>query len=329
MILQTIETLKYMAFNRVAIRTLPSGKVQTVHPFHISLEGLEKAIICRDDEDYDVLVKCMFVCSRRKDVIVVAYCAVSNHGHLVVLAVDWATAKSFGEEVKRIYAMWFNHKYKENNVMMNADVNVLLLDSDWYVKNAVAYDIRNALDNSDQSISDYLWTSFRGLFCNGQCPTNCRDVSSLSQRERKKIFRTNDDLSTSGWKINEKQYLEPASCCDWQYAEEAFGHSQPAFFSALGNVNIAEMQHKMIDGPRKKQIDAEFYKTVNEVCNRWFKKDVSEISLAQKTRILPYLYHTTKTSVSQLARIFNLEQEKVAEILRVRFIPRKGSQKNN
>lgn len=305
-----------------AVRALPSGRLMQVYPFHISMEGLEKAILCRDEEDYDVLIKCLFICSRRKDIIIVAYGVVSNHGHQVVLAADYASAKAFGEEVKRIYAMWFNHKYQESGVLLNSDVDVQCLDSDWYLKNAIAYDILNALDNGAKNISDYEWTSFRCMFRGGLCPPGCRDVSSLTQRERKRIFRTNDDISGTGWMINSCGHLEPASCCDWKYAEDVFDNDQSRFLRALGTVNIAEMQQKLIDGPRTRQADSEFYKTVDEHCLRWFKKGISSISLAQKTRILPYIYHTTRTSISQLARTFGLEREKVAEILHVKYVPR-------
>lgn len=35
---------------------LPDGTVRQLHPFHISMEGLETAVLCRDDADYDAMV---------------------------------------------------------------------------------------------------------------------------------------------------------------------------------------------------------------------------------------------------------------------------------
>ena len=32
-------------------------KCLPVQPFHVCLKGLEQAILCRDDEDYDTMVK--------------------------------------------------------------------------------------------------------------------------------------------------------------------------------------------------------------------------------------------------------------------------------
>ncbi len=36
---------------RVVKRTLPGGKTAYVSPFHLSMQGMEKLILCRDDQD--------------------------------------------------------------------------------------------------------------------------------------------------------------------------------------------------------------------------------------------------------------------------------------
>ena len=72
--------------DRIAIRTRPDGRLGRLQPFHVCLEGMEDTILCRDDEDYDAMVKIMAVASRRKNVIIVIYAVVSNHFHATVLA---------------------------------------------------------------------------------------------------------------------------------------------------------------------------------------------------------------------------------------------------
>ena len=54
---------------------LPDGTVRQLHPFHISMEGLETAVLCRDDADYDAIVKILCVAARRKKVLVIIYAA--------------------------------------------------------------------------------------------------------------------------------------------------------------------------------------------------------------------------------------------------------------
>ena len=75
-----------MPFERICFRRLPDGSLRKVFPFHVSLEGMAQLALCRDEEDYDMMVKYTFICARRKNVIVVIYIAMSNHGHATILA---------------------------------------------------------------------------------------------------------------------------------------------------------------------------------------------------------------------------------------------------
>lgn len=85
---------------RVVSRVLPDGTIGNVQPFHICLEGLEKAVLCRDEKDYDAFVKIICLAAWRKNVIVVIYTVVSNHSHATVLARCQEDADGYGEEGK-------------------------------------------------------------------------------------------------------------------------------------------------------------------------------------------------------------------------------------
>ena len=124
---------------RVVHRKMPDGSFQNVQPFHVSMEGLEKTILCRCDNDYDAMVKILCICARRKNVLIIVYAVVSNHCHVAVLAVNQADADAFGQEVKRMYAMWFSRQYGEQKRLQKTDVKAICLDNDWYVRNALAY----------------------------------------------------------------------------------------------------------------------------------------------------------------------------------------------
>ena len=132
---------------RIVQRVLPDGTIGNVQPFHIYLEGLEKAVLCRDDKDYDAFVKIICLAARRKNVIVVIYVVVSNHSHATVLARCQDDADSYGEEVKKMASMWVSGRYGERKLLRGVDMNASCLDSDWYLRNTLAYVPRNALDN--------------------------------------------------------------------------------------------------------------------------------------------------------------------------------------
>ena len=123
---------------RRVVRKLPDGSTKTVEPYHVCLKGQETAVLCRDEEDYDVMVKVLAVCAWRNNVIVITYSAVSNHTHTAVLAVKWKDAQAFGEESKKVYSMYFQRKYGEEGVLRRVKVKALWLDNPFYLRNALA-----------------------------------------------------------------------------------------------------------------------------------------------------------------------------------------------
>ena len=299
---------------RVVVRELPSGTVCNVYPFHVCLKGTELAVLCRDDEDYDVMVKAIAVCARRKDVVIVIYTVVSNHCHVVVLAASHAAASAFGEELKRMYSMWFTRKYGEKAVLRRVMMSAIYLDSDWYVRNALAYVPRNALDNGC-NIDGYKWSGYRAMF-RGNDGTKGRKVASMTKRERESVLHTGMSLVDVAWAVDEDGYLIPESFCDKDYLEQVFGNSQAFFLKTIGSLNPAEMGSKLIDMPRKRTTDGELLKVVEELSVRWFGSGLADISLDRKIRLLTYVFRTRKTTVPQLARVLGLERETVDAAVR-------------
>ena len=300
---------------RMVTRNLPDGSVRRVHPFHISMEGMKTLVLCRDDADYDAMVKILCVAARRKNVIIIIYAVVSNHCHIAVLAVNQRDAYAFGLEIKRMYAMWFKRKYRGKAVLRGVDVKAIWLDSDWYVRNALAYIPRNALDNGC-GVQECRWSGYRAMFSSDNHSGTVRKVASLTKRERERIMHTGDDLEGVTWLIDDKDELVPRSFCDYRYLEQAF-EGDPAFFlKTIGGQNAAEMQNKLIDSPRVMMTDGEFQKLVEETCQRWYKADISSITYERKTRLVSYLSRTTHTTIPQLARAIGLDREAIARIIR-------------
>lgn len=299
-------------FEKNPVRELPDGAITKVYPFHVSLEGLESKILCREEADYDMFVKALCLCARRKNVILVIYAVVSNHAHCIILAADQAGADSFVDDVKKAYSMYFSKKYQDPGVLRRNDARAIYLDTDYYVRNAIAYVVRNAMDNGATSVQEYKWTGYQAFFCGGKVPSGIvvRKVSVLSTREVRQIMHTGDKLDDVRWLINEANELEPVSFCDWRYVESAFRHDQSFFLRLIGGVNTAEMDSKLIDLPRTRRTDNELLLSVNEMSQRWFSAVVHDLPEEKKARLMPYVYHCFRTTPSQLARVFEVAPEK-------------------
>ena len=303
-----------MGFERIVTRQLPDKTVSRVFPFHISLEGMESVLLCRDDEDYDTMVKYFHVCTWVNNVLVIIDIAMSNHGHASVLAVDYDAARRAGELIKKNYSQYLSWKYGEKRTLSRADVNVQYLDSDWYVRNTLAYIPRNALD-AGASVDEYPWSSYRAMFSSAPRDPLSRKVSVLSRRDKESLLHTHADLSGVPWLLDRHGRLDPASACDREYLESAFHHDQAFFLKTIGTVNCAEMNQKLVTGPRRLQKDDAFYLTLSDIAERWFHKKIAELTMEMKSRMIPYVFRCYKTYPAQLARCLQLEVLQVEEIL--------------
>ena len=303
-----------MAFQRVVKRVLPDGRTVSVFPFHISLEGLESRLLCRDEEDYDMLQKCFYISCWKANTIVVEDIEMSNHGHLAVLAANYDSAYCAAAGIKKNHSQYLAKKYAQRGTMGGTDISVQYLDSDWYVRNALAYIPRNAIDTGSR-VEDYKWSSYSAYFCEKK--RLGKPVAQLSKRERERVFRTHSDLSRVPWLVDESGCLIPSSACDCNYLESAFNNDQAFFLKTIGVVNCAELHQKLVDNPRVRKNDSEFIRSVDDIISQWWNvKDIVCLSIEKKTRLVPYLYRTHNTTIAQLARCVQLEKSQVEEILR-------------
>ena len=269
-------------------------------------------VLCRDDDDYDAMVKIICVSARRHHVIVIIYGVVSNHSHVAVLASKQEDVDQYACDLKKVYSMWFHRRYGERRVLHGVDVKCLPLDTDWHVRNVLAYIPRNALDNGC-NVHDYLWSGFRAMFKREN--TVGRPVRLMSKRERKAVMHTGDSLKDVPWMVDEDGRLVPGSFCDTTYLEQAFEQDQAFFLKTVGGLNAAQMQYVLEEKPYTFERDEDFFKLAQETCLRWFNTPISQLSQDMKVRIIPYLYRTNRTSVPQLARVMSLPREQITRML--------------
>lgn len=297
---------------RVAVRTLPNGSVRKLQPFHVCIKGLEDALLCKDDEDYDSMVKIICVSAWRHNVIVVIYTVLSNHCHVAVLAERQEIAQAYGLEVKKIYSMWYSKRYAERGILRRIDLKALWLDTEWYVRNTLAYIPRNAIDNGC-NVNEYKWTGYRAMF-NREPQSGFRLVRKMTSREKERIMHTGENLSNVPWRVNSQNELEPASFCDTMYLEQTFSNDQTFFMKTIGSINPVEMRYNLEERPYVMLPDTELFKSVEEISQRWFNRSVDSLSMEQKTRLIPYLFHTRKTTLKQLSRVLGIPPERISRL---------------
>lgn len=250
----------------------------------------------------------------RKNVILVIYAVVSNHIHCVVLASSQQDADSCANEIKRMISMYHQNRYSRTEVMAGVDAKAIYIGDARYLRNALAYDVRNAMDNGADCVQNYKWTGYRGMFCEGKC-SGVRKVSELLKREKRVIMHTNDRLSDVPWLLNADDELEPASFCDWKYLEDAFLNDQAYFLRLIGGVNTAELNERLVVAPRTRRNGQEFLASINEKARLWFGTEVENLPVEKKARLINYAVHSFKTDPYQISRTFEIERNAVWAIL--------------
>ena len=206
---------------RVVRKVLPDGSIGTVYPFHVSIEGLEKAVLFKDEEDYGIMVKYIAICAKRKNVIVVIYAVVSNHCHVAILSRTQKEADAYSEDIKKNYSQWYSRKYGAAAILRRNDSQALSIGSDWHLRNSLAYIPRNAHDNG-ASVTEYRWSGFRAMFSKNH--ESGFPVKNLTRRDKEKIMHTADSLKDVPWLIDGNGDLIPGSFCDSEYLEQVFNH---------------------------------------------------------------------------------------------------------
>lgn len=304
-----------MKFERCPLVELYDGVITKMYPFHVSMEGMENKILCREDEDYDTFVKVLAITAHKRNVSIIVYCIVSNHIHCVILSESYDNAIRFGEESKRVYSMYLSNKYKDSGALRSVDIHIVYLDSDRYLRNAIAYDIRNALDNGAYSVQEYKWSSYRAAFCRGVIKGSTRKVSELSKREKCKIMHTHLRLAKVKWLINGDNELEPASFTHWKYLESGYLNDHAFFLKNIGIVNTSEMKQNLVLNLKEKKTDSELFRSVNDICKNKYLCNLNELSLEKKAHLLLHIYRAYRTSPNQLSRIFELRRENVLSLL--------------
>ncbi len=301
-------------FELAPYRELPDESITRVYPYHLCFEGKEDAVLFRDDEDCDVMVKYIALSAHKCATILVHYVVVSNHVHIILLAAEDTDAGNVAEEIKKTYSMWMRRKYNEIKVLNRLEIKVLALDSLWYLRNAIAYVTRNSLDNS-RSIDAYPWSAHRAFFASNVYPVGKRMLSDLSLRKQREVLHSRHFPKGIRWQIDENNSLVPRSICNVRYVEAAFNGDIVFYMKTIGMVNLSEMQVTLVELSSNMQYDSEVYKIVSEISQRWFGKPLNQLSILQKARMISYVRRKIKTTSSQLARVFGIEKDKVHEIL--------------
>lgn len=294
-------------------RRLPDGSVSIVHPFHVCTLGLEDRVIFRDEEDLKMAHNMFPICAQRSNVIVVIDCAIHTHVHGLVLARNYNEAKSFINNYKISTSKYLTNKYGNGKALMTyreIEAKPVYIEDIYHLRNSICYIPRNSLDLGIRP-DNYRWSGYRALFCNGRIETPTRTISEINYRDRRKMFHTSAIPEGVDWQVTDDGIIEPASYCDWRYAEDAFGGKLSFFQKIMGLTDDAQMEQEFVINTIKMATPDELLKVIEDKCNKRYSRPRSELSFIQLIPIIKMTYYSHKTTKAQLARCFGLTKDQI------------------
>lgn len=145
--------------------------------YHVMLRGVNRSAVFLEDEDYRYFLGALRRTSVRSGCVILAYCLMPNHVHLVVRTTD----EQIGAVIKRLgvrYVGWFNRKYLRVGHLFQDRFRSEPVETDAYLATLLRYVWNNPVAGGlAVRAEDYPWSSRGELGSSGHLV----DVESLER----------------------------------------------------------------------------------------------------------------------------------------------------
>lgn len=285
-----------------------------IHFYHVCTKGLESKLLFYDDNDYQKAVNVLAIVSWVTNVNIFAYCFMTNHLHILIGAKDRDAAECFMIMFKKDYSQYYARRYRADRIMKRVVVTVKEMCDIPYVRNCVAYVLRNPVDGGlVKAAEKYEWSSI-GCYFSGE-PCRSQQLSCMSIRQIKSIIGTHRDIRDSKMRVDDKGIV-PKSFVDYRLVENLFQNSSAYFWSQILKVDSAQMEYDLAVGADMRYNDYEMIARISDIAGKWFgKPTVSELSIRDRCKIAGYMYRRLNSGIPQISRLLGIERRLVKELL--------------
>lgn len=283
--------------------------------YHVCTDGQESPLLMRGHEDYQMARTFLALAAWKVGLELIVYSIMSNHVHALVLSPDRKLVEKFIHLFKRLLSTHLRNKYGIQKALHGIQDSITLIDSIQYMRNCIAYILRNALCAKVVSkIEDYPWSSYSCYF--NRKSQSGRHISVLGVRETRALLKTREDLSQSPFHIDENGHILDSSFVRSDIVEKTFLNSGRFFLLALGTCNDARMEYEMACKPLMRVNDTEIAIAAEDLARTRFKgKGLAELNSRDKCSMIKNLFFNNKTSIPQLSRVLGLPRRLISQIL--------------
>ena len=281
--------------------------------YHVSSQGLEKNDIFKTHQDFIQGVNDIAICVLGFDVIILAFCLMSNHFHFVLYG-TLEQCRMFAEAYKRMCAIRMRNIAGDVKGLIAVEIQIDNLDSQEYLENAIAYVLRNPLAAGLLIMPfHYPWSSIQTYFRGDLKPVGKR-LGDLSVRAKRHILHSRQNVPDT-YIVDEQGMISPSCFVDTSKVEEIFRH--PARLM-MGIARKVEMDVEVRLGLQNSIgiTDQELLTQMNELVKLEFgKNSFYGLSIEDRLKLCSLLKRNFGAGAKQIARVTRLSPEIVAKIV--------------
>jgi REP element-mobilizing transposase RayT len=127
--------------------------------YHVVARGNERKAIYRDAADREHFLEILGVSAERCRWVVLAFCLMSNHYHLLVETPEANLARGM-RHLNGVYAQAFNRRYGRDGHLFQGRYGAILVQADDHLLGAVRYILRNPLRaGMCERVEQWPWSS--------------------------------------------------------------------------------------------------------------------------------------------------------------------------
>lgn len=288
--------------------------------WHFCSDGRAVDTMFRDTEDFRFGMNLIPLLLKKRDVLILAFALMDTHFHFILYG-ERGDCDRFMHDYSRRLSIRIAYRHGERNKLSDVPINCQKIDTDSYLKTAIAYVLRNPyVAGLHTSTYDYPWSSCPLMFRSRDSWTSPWWLDSADDRtvslgsvESKAFFKSHD-AEAGNWQIVDGVVF-PGQYVAYELAERVF-RTHKAFAYHLGLSKETEFESMGGELSRLSIPDQEMREYRNEVCRRLFgTSGVRGLDTTQRIRLAKELKRLYNSSPKQIIRMSGLVYEEAKDLI--------------
>ncbi len=275
--------------------------------YHVCTNGNNHPVVYTCSEDYRTAILISASTAYKYHVTMLCFVHMSNHSHFIIRCKDIETAKTFIEEYKKVYAMYFQKKHNVSGIFRRVSTCPKRIGDLLYLRNCIAYVLMNPVTaRIVRNADEYKWSSIHVYFKTPE--NNGFPVNMMKVRQVNGIFHTHTDLRGSNYMIDSDGNLLLRSFVDYKSIEGLYKSVTNLYKSLLFTDCLKEEEIYSDKGHHIAYNDNELLREAEMIASKRYNiGNLNLLTKNQKLTLLIKMRNKYRASDTRLARILSLD----------------------